>query len=142
MKALRFTLLACLAAFVMGCTSTKDDYYNNQQDFSRFANLGEAIRSVGGQVTGGNTMAGKNNAQVAMRGQASINLNTQPLYVVNNVPIGNEYNIANNLIHPANITSIRVIRGSNASTIYGEDANHGAIIIRTKDFRGRSLGKL
>ena len=134
-KALRFTLIAFLAAFVMGCASTKDDYNRMQHDFSRYANLGEAIRSVGGTVTGGNTLAGTNQAVVSMRGQASLVLVTQPLYVVNTVPIGNDYNIANNLVHPANIVSIQVMRGSSASIVYGEPANHGAIIIKTKDYK-------
>ena len=133
--------IACLVVFATSCTST-DEYYAKQKDFSRFANLGEAIRSVGGFVTGGNTMAGFNDAVVQMRGQSSIVLNTQPLYVVDNVPIGNDYNIANNLIHPANIVSIQLIKGSSASTLYGEDANQGAIIIRTKDYKAKVRGQL
>ncbi len=141
-KALRFTFIAFLAAFVMGCTSTKEGYYKEPHDFSRYANLSEAIRSVGGNVTGGNTMAGVNNAKVRLRGQASIVLQTQPLYVLNNIPVGNDYNIANNLVHPANIESIRILPGTSASILYGEPANHGAILIRTKDNnKGNGLKK-
>lgn len=137
---LKCTLIATLFFIIASCTSTKEGY-NSQRDFSRFANLGEAIRSVGGmQVTGGNTMAGFNDAVVNMRGQASLVLNTQPLYVVDNVPVGNNYNVANNLVHPSNIVSIRVVRGTSASTIYGEDANHGAIIIRTKSYEAKRGG--
>jgi len=133
--------IACLTLFAVSCTST-DEYYAKQHDFSRYANLGEAIRSVGGMVTGGNTMAGFNDAAVQMRGAASLSLNTQPLFVVNNVPIGNDYNIANNLVHPSNIVSIQLVKGASASTLYGEEANQGAVIIRTREYKARTPGKV
>lgn len=136
---MKSALLLGVLCVIASCSSTSEGY-NNSHDFSRYANLGEAIRSVGGQVTGGNTLAGVNQAVVNTRGQASLVLNTQPLYVVDNVPIGNDYNTANNLVHPASIVSIRVVRGTNASVIYGEDANHGAIIIRTKSYKAKRGG--
>ena len=123
-----------------GCAGA-EGVSRQQHDFSRYANLGEAIRSVGGvQVIGGNTMAGVNQAVINMRGQASIVLHTQPMYVIDNVPVGNDYNIANNLVHPSNIVSIQIVRGTNASVIWGEDANHGAILIRTKDYKAKRGG--
>lgn len=135
-KSIKSALLVSLLLFTFGCASTNEGYSKKVHDFSKYANLGEAIRSVGGvQVTGGNTMAGFNDAVINLRGQSSLVLGTQPLYVVNNVPIGTSYNTANNLVHPANIVSIRVVRGMGASAIYGEDANNGAIIIVTNDYK-------
>jgi outer membrane receptor for ferrienterochelin and colicin len=136
---LRISLLFALICVASGCAST-EDYNRKARDFSQYATLAEAIRSVGGVVTGGNTLAGVNQAVISLRGQSSIILNTQPLYVVDNVPIGNSYNTANNLVHPSNIVSIRIIRGSSGSTIYGEDANSGVIIIRTKDYKAKRGG--
>ena len=136
----KLALALGLFVFTVGCASTEG--VNKQaHDFSRYANLGEAIRSVGGiQVIGGNTLAGVNQAVINMRGQASIVLTTQPMYVIDNVPVGNDYNFANNLVHPSNIVSIQILRGTNASIIYGEDANHGAILIRTKDYKVKRGG--
>ena len=137
---LKMTLVTALFVFMAGCAGT-EGVNQQRHDFSRYANLGEAIRSVGGiQVIGGNTMAGVNQAVVNMRGQASIVLHTQPMYVIDNIPVGNDYNIANNLVHPSNIVSIQIVRGTNASIIWGEDANHGAILIRTKDYQAKRGG--
>lgn len=137
---LKTTLLCSIIYLVASCAST-DDYSKKPQDFSQYATLAEAIRSVGGiQVTGGNTLAGVNQAIVSLRGQSSITLNTQPLYVVDNVPIGNNYNNANTLVHPSNIVSIRVVKGTAGSAIYGEDANSGVIFIVTKDYKVKKGG--
>lgn len=134
--ALRITLFCLVFCVAASCAGT-DDYNRKAKDFTQYATLAEAIRSVGGIVTGGNTMAGVNQAVVSLRGQSSIVLNTQPLYVVNNVPIGTNYNNANTLVHPSNIVSIRIIRGTTGSAIYGEDANNGVIVIRTKDYKAK-----
>lgn len=134
--AIKTSLFCFVFCMAVSCAST-DDYNRKTHDFTQYATLAEAIRSVGGLVTGGNTLAGVNQAVVAVRGQSSIVLNTQPLYVVNNVPIGNDYNNANTLVHPSNIVSIRIIKGTTASAIYGEDANSGVILIRTKDHKGK-----
>lgn len=130
-------LIGCLFSCAQG-----ENYTRNQRDFSTYTNLGEAIRSVGGvQVIGGNTMAGFNDAAIALRGQGSLVLNTQPLYVIDNVPIGNDYNYANSVVHPTNIASIRIVRGTSASAIFGEEGNHGAIIIRTKNYKDKDRMK-
>ena len=134
MKTLVKSLLLCSILYLAASCAGTDEFNRAQQDFSQYANLAEAIRSVGGvQVTGGNTLAGANQAIISLRGQSSISLNTQPLYVVDNIPIGTDYNNANTLVHPSNILSIRVIRGTTGSAIYGEAANSGVIVIRTKD---------
>lgn len=136
----KISLLCFIFCLVSSCAGT-DEYNRKARDFSQYANLAEAIRSVGGvQVTGGNTMAGVNQAVITLRGQSSLFLDTQPLYVVDNVPIGNNYNVANNLVHPTNIVSIRIIRGTSGSAIYGEDANSGVIIIRTNDYQAKRGG--
>lgn len=99
------------------------------KDYSNYTDLAAALRSIGGlQVSG----TGEN-IIVTLRGISTIKLNTQPLYVVNNVPVGNAYANANSIVNPAQITSIRVLRGAQATTMYGEDGNHGVILIKTKD---------
>ena len=126
-------IIACVFSCAQG-----ENYTRKQRDFSVYTTLGEAIRSVGGvQVIGGNTMAGFNDANIALRGQGSLIGNTQPLYVVDNIPIGNDYNYANSIVHPTNIASIRIVKGTNASAVFGEEGNHGAIIIRTKNYKDK-----
>ena len=116
-----------LAVFMFACAGTEGTT-TKPRDFSNYTNLAAALRSIGGlQVSGTG-----DNIIVTLRGLASINLNTQPLYVVNNIPVGNAYSHANSMVNPADITSIRVLRGAQATTVYGEDGNHGVILIKTK----------
>lgn len=114
-------------AMISACTGTEGATHKSK-DFSSYTDLASALRSIGGlQVSGTG-----NNIIVSLRGQSSINLNTQPLFVVNNIPVGNTYSDANGMINPSEITSIKILRGASATTIYGEDGNSGVILIKTK----------
>ncbi|MEZ4775118.1 MAG: SusC/RagA family TonB-linked outer membrane protein [Bacteroidia bacterium] len=67
-------------------------------------------------------------SRVILRGNRSIAGNSQPLYVVDGVPIQGD--ITN--VNPDDIASITVLKGPNAAALYGNRANNGAIIITTK----------
>ena len=100
---------------------------------------------------------------VQIRGVSSIGLNTQPLYVVDGVPIrlyndldGNLGNNSNNNgywsnqriqgngvldINPDDIESLTILKGASASALYGSEATNGVVIITTKrGSKGRGLG--
>ncbi len=100
---------------------------------------------------------------VQIRGVSSIGLNTQPLYVVDGVPIrlyndlsGNLGNGSNNNgywsnqriqgngvldINPEDIESINILKGASASALYGSEATNGVVVITTKKgSKGRGLG--
>lgn len=73
--------------------------------------------------------------RVLLRGNRSINGDSQPLYVIDGViTVGGI-----NDISPDDIESISVLKGPNAAALYGSSAGNGAIIINTKT--GRSAGK-
>ena len=123
----KFVLVLSICTLVFACAGT-EGVANKPKDFSSYTDLASALRSVGGlQVSGTG-----NDIIVTLRGISTLALNTQPLYVVNNVPVGNDYSHANSIINPAEITSIQVLRGAQATTVWGEDGNHGVIAIRTK----------
>jgi TonB-linked SusC/RagA family outer membrane protein len=67
-------------------------------------------------------------AQVHIRGFTSIN-NSQPLYVVDGVPL-----TANNInaIPPNDIASIQILKDASAEAIYGSRGANGVILIKTK----------
>ncbi len=80
---------------------------------------------------------------VNIRGRASLLGNNQPLYVVDGVPISNDYNTtvvfssvdnSNRAIdiNPEDVESMTVLKGPAAAALYGIDAANGAIIIETK----------
>jgi len=122
--------------FSSSCASSDQGYINEPSDYGSYISLAEALRSVGGvRVTGGNTLAGQaNNISVFLRGASStIELSTQPLYVVNNVPVGNSYNDANSIINMREVTSIRILSGTQAVTRWGNEGNAGVIMIKMKE---------
>lgn len=66
--------------------------------------------------------------RVILRGNKSISGDSQPLYVVDGVPIrGNPDNLNSD-----NIASINILKGPNAAALYGSAAQNGAIVIETK----------
>ncbi|MDR1201189.1 MAG: SusC/RagA family TonB-linked outer membrane protein [Tannerellaceae bacterium] len=84
-----------------------------------------------------------------IRGQTSINASNDPLIIVDGFPItksastgsGNRYNAGDQdntleMINPADIESIEVLKDASATAIYGSRAGHGVIIITTK--RGKA----
>lgn len=64
---------------------------------------------------------------VVLRGNRSISGDSQPLYVVDGVPVRGD--ISN--LSPDNIASITVLKGANAAALYGSSAQNGVIMITT-----------
>ncbi len=66
--------------------------------------------------------------RVILRGNRSIAGSSQPLYIVDGVPIIGDISD----INPDDIASITVLKGPNAAAIYGNRAQNGAVVITTK----------
>lgn len=66
--------------------------------------------------------------RVILRGNRSISGDSQPLYVIDGVPVSGSPGDLN----PDNIASLNVLKGPNAAAIYGAAAQNGVIIIETK----------
>jgi TonB-linked SusC/RagA family outer membrane protein len=67
-------------------------------------------------------------SRVTLRGNRSISGDSQPLYIIDGVPVlGNPQDF-----NPDDFASITVLKGSNAAAIYGSDAQNGAIIFTSK----------
>ncbi|MCB0631736.1 MAG: SusC/RagA family TonB-linked outer membrane protein [Saprospiraceae bacterium] len=111
-----------------------------------------AGRAAGVQVVTNGQAAGS--ASVVIRGMSSLSSNNQPLFIVDGVPINNNTDtrtstsgIADNMnldygngaaeINPDDIASISVLKGANATALYGSRAANGAIIITTKSGKGK-----
>jgi TonB-dependent starch-binding outer membrane protein SusC len=77
---------------------------------------------------------------VRIRGVGTIG-NTQPLYVIDGVPVGRGQDPTNNplaTINPADIESISVLKDASAAAVYGVQAANGVVLITTR--RG-TMGK-
>lgn len=62
-----------------------------------------------------------------IRGGLALGGDVGPIYVVNGTIIGNSYDI-----DPDNVESITVLKGANATALFGGAASNGAIVITTK----------
>lgn len=101
------------------------------------------LNSLTGKVSGVNFISNggpMSSTRVEIRGNNSITGNNQPLYVIDGVPIMNDmgesgdldYGNAASFISPDDVESIEVLKGANASALYGSDAANGVILITTK----------
>lgn len=92
-------------------------------------------KSAGVQVTSGGGGPGEGQ-NIRIRGIGSLTLNSEPLIVIDGVPIsegnvGGSRNILNS-INPNDIESISVLKDASATAIYGSRGGNGVIIIQTK----------
>lgn len=75
---------------------------------------------------------------IRVRGVASITSGTQPLYVVDGIPVATDsysgMNVSNPLacINQADIESINVLKDASAAALYGSRAANGVVLITTK----------
>jgi TonB-linked SusC/RagA family outer membrane protein len=91
--------------------------------------------------------------QIIIRGVGSISAGNEPLYVIDGVPIGQNFNLQQNVgsqnpnftatrvnplatINPNDIESIEVLKDASAAAIYGSRGSNGVILVTTK--RGRT----
>jgi TonB-dependent SusC/RagA subfamily outer membrane receptor len=65
-----------------------------------------------------------------LRGLSSLNSNSKPLYIVNDVPM-DDGSIEN--IDPNSIKDIQVLKDASATALYGSRAINGAVVITLKD---------
>lgn len=95
-------------------------------------------QAAGVQVSNSSAGAGAS-SRILIRGVSSISAGTDPLYIVDGMPISSgviqsTYTEANALadINPADILSIEVLKDAAATALYGSRAASGVIIITTK----------
>ena len=78
---------------------------------------------------------------IRIRGATSINASSDPLYVVDGLPIGTGGGISTsgrdplNFLNPNDIENITVLKGGEAASIYGANAANGVVLIQTKGGR-------
>ncbi len=90
--------------------------------------LSDYLRKVPGvQVTGS-----KNNPTVKVRTSTSVTSGTEPLYVIDNTPVGNSYQSAAQQVDVNDIKTIRVLKDVSSASMYGMRGANGVIIIITK----------
>ncbi|MFC4210251.1 SusC/RagA family TonB-linked outer membrane protein [Pedobacter lithocola] len=71
---------------------------------------------------------------IEIRGANSITGNTQPLYVIDGIPVGQNGSATNpiNDINPSDIERIDVLKDASSTAIYGSRGSNGVILVTTK----------
>ncbi len=91
------------------------------------------------QITSGSGRPGEK-PLIRLRGGSSINASSEPLFVLDGVPISNEGTSGGrnplNFIDPSNVENITVLKDASATAIYGSRAANGVILIETKQGGG------
>jgi TonB-dependent SusC/RagA subfamily outer membrane receptor len=87
-----------------------------------------AGRAAGVQVSSNDGQPGSG-ISIVIRGNNSITQGNSPLYVVDGFPIEDPNN---NIINPADIASIEVLKDASATAIYGARGANGVVMITTK----------
>lgn len=133
----------------LGSTSSKIEGESIQKSGESGLISSLAGRASGLQISSqsGDPGAG---AFIQIRGQSTITGNTQPLIVVDGVPISNstvgsgEGGVVQqsrlNDINPNDIASVQVLKGASAAALWGSRAANGVIILTTK--KGKSSDKI
>jgi TonB-linked SusC/RagA family outer membrane protein len=107
--------------------------------------IGRALagKSPGVVITGSSGLAGSG-TKINIRGVSSVSGNTQPLWVVDGVPVNTKSNENNDFrdgnvtptrnldLDPNNIESMSILRGLSATTLYGSEGRNGVILVTTK----------
>lgn len=104
-----------------------------------------AGKAAGVSVTQGSGQAGST-PSIQIRGIGSMNASTQPLYVIDGVPVisGNAGQLSsyvwttNNVmstLNPSDIESISILKDAAAASLYGSRAANGVVLITTKSGR-------
>ena len=107
-------------------------------------------RISGAQITASSGAVGAS-SRIVIRGVSSLSGNNQPLFVVDGIPIDNANfgstttdgtNRGNGAadINPDDIETLTVLKGANASALYGSRASAGVIVVTTK--KGKKGEKL
>lgn len=117
------------------------------------------INSLSGKVAGVTITQGAfgpgSSSRVVIRGNNSLTGRNQPLYVVDGVPINSsgfgsasgtnsseytktDYGNGVSDINPDDIASVSILKGPNASALYGSRASNGVVLITTKKGKSRN----
>ncbi len=105
-------------------------------------------KAPGVQIITGSGLAGSGSL-VRIRGVASISAGGDPLYVVDGIPITQDYFLRGNsgamnqnplaTLNPNDIESVEILKDASATAIYGSRGANGVILITTKRGKGDKL---
>jgi TonB-dependent SusC/RagA subfamily outer membrane receptor len=138
MKTFYFSFIVLSLVFIAACSSSKstsgssgsvkNDSPDKVENLNPAVDLVDHLRRIPGvQVTGSGS-----SARVSIRGMASMNSDSEPLFVINGTPIGGGLSTANSTVSVADIKSVRVLKTPSETSFYGIRGSNGVIVIQMK----------
>jgi len=95
-------------------------------------------RAAGVQVTSASGAPGAGTA-IRVRGGNSITGSNEPLFVIDGIVVGTNFNLNN--INPSDIQSLEILKDASSIAIYGSRGANGVVLVTTKSGRGTGTGK-
>lgn len=130
-----FSLCALFAASIFSCAapnrtssrSTGSNVVDPSRENITYQNLGEYLK----RVPGVNVRQMGNTYAVNVRSNFRLSGTTEPLFVVNSVPLNN-YDQAAAVVNPMDISRVQVIKDVATTSLYGLRGANGVIVIYLK----------
>ncbi|WP_396635670.1 SusC/RagA family TonB-linked outer membrane protein [Maribacter sp. R77961] len=95
-------------------------------------------RAAGVQVTSASGAPGAGTA-IRVRGGNSITGSNEPLFVIDGIVVGTNFNLNN--INPSDIQSLEILKDASSIAIYGSRGANGVVLVTTKSGRRTGSGK-
>ena len=95
-------------------------------------------RAAGVQVTQASGAPGAGTT-IRVRGGNSITGSNEPLFVIDGIVVGTNFNLNN--INPSDIQSLEILKDASSIAIYGSRGANGVVLVTTKSGRGSGTGK-
>lgn len=94
--------------------------------------LNESWSTLLSRVPGVQIRGVEPNLSISIRGDNSIELSNEPLYVLDGVQMGQEFSRLAGAILPKDVASIRVLKGAAASR-FGDSSGNGVIVVESRE---------
>lgn len=122
-----YILFASFCLAMAACSTGDQTTRTNPQNLKDYSQYNDMVQVLQG-IQGLRVMDGK----VFMSGYNSVSAtNKEPLYVVDGVPVTSSIAQLNNLITPVQVKKVRTIRGTQATSRYGDQGLFGVVLITT-----------
>lgn len=134
--ALMLFLLVTIGLSSCGTSSKMSDRASKDPTLVKPADnqsLNETWSSLLSRVVGVEVRGVEPNLSLRVRGDRSIELSNEPLYVLDGVRLGQEFSRLAGAILPKDVASIRVVKGSSATTMYGDSSGNGVIVVTSRE---------
>ncbi len=140
-RGVRLLLLGVFVMGAAGCGSSRDGAAERTQGTDPSTGEAEDLEEryiarvqemLRGQVAGVEVRDSPNGLIIRIRGASSVYATSDPLFIIDGLPIELGANGALTGINPQDVASIRVLKNASETALYGSRGANGVVLITTK----------